>query len=151
MRALIVLLWRASLRISEASALAESDLDPLHGSVLVRRRKGGTGQFRASSNKAVSDPSLEHSCLQLSALRFVPELPGSSRGTSAATSPRVNGRREHMGNLPGPAVSPYAAPRHFARRSSVHNRREGKGRYPLFSTSNLYRPGGLRQAPARAA
>ena len=78
MRALIVLLWRASLRISEALALVESDLDALHGSVLVRRGKGGTGQFRASSNKAVSDPSLEHSCLQLSALRFVPELPGSS-------------------------------------------------------------------------
>jgi hypothetical protein len=78
MRALIVLLWRASLRISEASALAESDLETLHGSVLVRRGKSGTGQFRASSNKAVSDPSLEHSCLQLSALRFVPELPGSS-------------------------------------------------------------------------
>jgi integrase len=77
MRALIVLLWRASLRISEALALAESDLDALHGSVLVRRGKGGTGQFRAS-NKAVIDPSLEHSCLQLSALRFVPELPGSS-------------------------------------------------------------------------
>jgi hypothetical protein len=32
MRALIVLLWRASLRISEALALAESDLDALHGS-----------------------------------------------------------------------------------------------------------------------
>jgi hypothetical protein len=32
----------------------------LHGSVVVRRGKGGTGQFRASSNKAVSDPSLEH-------------------------------------------------------------------------------------------
>jgi hypothetical protein len=38
-----------------------------------------------------------------------------------------------------------------AARSSVHNRREGKGGYPLLSTSNLYRPGGLRQAPGRAA
>jgi hypothetical protein len=31
-----VLLWRASLRISEALAVAESDLDALRGSVLAR-------------------------------------------------------------------------------------------------------------------
>jgi site-specific recombinase XerC len=41
MRALIVLLWRAGLRISEALALAESDLDPHRGAVLVRHGKGG--------------------------------------------------------------------------------------------------------------
>jgi site-specific recombinase XerD len=40
-RALIVLLWRAGLRISEALALAESDLDHMAGGVLVRRGKGG--------------------------------------------------------------------------------------------------------------
>ena len=40
-RALIVMLWRAGLRISEALALAESDLDPARGSILVRRGKGG--------------------------------------------------------------------------------------------------------------
>jgi site-specific recombinase XerD len=39
-RALIVLLWRAGLRISEALSLAESDLDPSRGSVLVRQGKG---------------------------------------------------------------------------------------------------------------
>jgi site-specific recombinase XerD len=38
---LIVVLWRAGLRISEALALTESDLDPGRGSVLVRRGKGG--------------------------------------------------------------------------------------------------------------
>jgi integrase len=41
LRALIVLLWRAGLRISEALALQESDLDPSRGAVLVRRGKGG--------------------------------------------------------------------------------------------------------------
>lgn len=41
MRPLIVLLWRAGLRISEALALAESDLDRSRGCVLVRRGKGG--------------------------------------------------------------------------------------------------------------
>ena len=40
-RGLIVVLWRAGLRISEALALAESDLEPGRGSLLVRRGKGG--------------------------------------------------------------------------------------------------------------
>ncbi len=42
LRGLIVLLWRAGLRISEALALAESDLDHARGAILVRRGKGGT-------------------------------------------------------------------------------------------------------------
>jgi site-specific recombinase XerD len=41
LRALIVILWRAGLRISEALALAESDLEPERGSMLVRHGKGG--------------------------------------------------------------------------------------------------------------
>jgi site-specific recombinase XerC len=40
-RALTVLLWRAGLRISEGLSLAESDLDPSRGSILVRCGKGG--------------------------------------------------------------------------------------------------------------
>ena len=35
LRGLIVVLWRAGLRISEALALTESDLDPGRGVVLV--------------------------------------------------------------------------------------------------------------------
>jgi integrase len=41
LRALIVLLWRSGLRISEALSLQESDLDASRGAVLVRRGKGG--------------------------------------------------------------------------------------------------------------
>ena len=41
LRALIVLLWRAGLRISEALALQESDPDRSRGAILVRRGKGG--------------------------------------------------------------------------------------------------------------
>ena len=41
LRALIVVLWRAGLRIHEALALTESDLDRRRGSLLVRRGKGG--------------------------------------------------------------------------------------------------------------
>jgi Phage integrase family len=41
LRGLIVVLWRAGLRIHEALALAEADLDARRGSLLVRRAKGG--------------------------------------------------------------------------------------------------------------
>jgi site-specific recombinase XerD len=40
-RALIVLLWRAGLRISEALAPTETDLDSTRGLILVRQGKGG--------------------------------------------------------------------------------------------------------------
>jgi integrase len=39
----IVVLWRAGLRISEALALSESDLDSGRGAVLVRRAKAAGG------------------------------------------------------------------------------------------------------------
>jgi site-specific recombinase XerD len=41
LRALIVLLWRAGLRVGGALALQESALDPTRGAILVRRGKGG--------------------------------------------------------------------------------------------------------------
>ena len=41
LRGLIVVMWRAGLRIQEALALGESDLDLRRGSLLVRRGKGG--------------------------------------------------------------------------------------------------------------
>ena len=41
MRAFIVLLWRAGLRINEALSVTEHDLEPRAGSVLVRHGKGG--------------------------------------------------------------------------------------------------------------
>jgi integrase len=41
LRALIVILWRAGLRIGEALPLAETDLDQARGAVLVRNGKGG--------------------------------------------------------------------------------------------------------------
>ena len=40
LRALIVILWRAGLRIQEALLLAEADLDHRRGALLVRRGKG---------------------------------------------------------------------------------------------------------------
>jgi site-specific recombinase XerD len=40
LRGLIVVMWRAGLQISETLALAESDLDPARGAILVRHGKG---------------------------------------------------------------------------------------------------------------
>jgi site-specific recombinase XerD len=65
MRALIVILWRAGLRIHEALLLAETDLEPRRGSILVRRGKGGkrrevgmtTGAGNNSSPGATSGPA----------------------------------------------------------------------------------------------
>ena len=41
LRGLIVVLWRAGVRIDEALALREADLDRRRGSILVRRGEGG--------------------------------------------------------------------------------------------------------------
>jgi site-specific recombinase XerD len=41
LRALIAVLWRGGLRVHEALALSERDLDPRRGSVLVANGKGG--------------------------------------------------------------------------------------------------------------
>src|SRR5947209_512504 len=41
LRGLIVVLWRAGLRISEALALLETDLDQPRGAILVRQGKAG--------------------------------------------------------------------------------------------------------------
>ena len=40
LRGMIIVLWRAGLRISEALALNETDLDPERGALLVRHGKG---------------------------------------------------------------------------------------------------------------
>jgi integrase len=41
LRALVVILWRAGLRVQEALALADADPDQRRGALLVRRGKGG--------------------------------------------------------------------------------------------------------------
>jgi integrase len=57
-RALIVVLWRAGLRIGEALALAESDLDRTTGAILyhpVRRRQTSREQLQLLRRRG--DPS----------------------------------------------------------------------------------------------
>lgn len=54
-RAVIAVLWRAGLRISEALALSETDVDPARGSVLIGH---GTGETRREVG--IDDGGCEH-------------------------------------------------------------------------------------------
>jgi site-specific recombinase XerD len=45
-RGLIVVLWRAGLRINEALMLTESDVEPRRAAILVRHGKGGVCRYR---------------------------------------------------------------------------------------------------------
>jgi integrase len=66
LRAMIVVLWRAGLRLQEALALAEHDLDPRRGSLLVRRGWAGSGARSAwttgSGNGCAPGSPLGPSC-----------------------------------------------------------------------------------------
>lgn len=88
-RALIVLLWRSGLRVSEALALAESDLHEATGGVLVRRGKGGklreVGMDRWAWQQL--EPWLEHRVtLPVGALLCVINGPTAGRPWSLAAA-----------------------------------------------------------------
>lgn len=55
LRALIVVLWRAGLRIQEALALTETDLDPQRASITIRHGKGGRRREVGLDNWAWTD------------------------------------------------------------------------------------------------
>jgi integrase len=56
LRGIIVVLWRAGLRISEALALNETDLDPERGSLLVRHGKGDKRRDRSRARDPLLRP-----------------------------------------------------------------------------------------------
>lgn len=57
-RALIAVLWRGGLRISEAPALNETDLDERRGALLVRHGKGAKRR-EASPLETAAQPALQ--------------------------------------------------------------------------------------------
>jgi integrase len=90
LRATIVVLWRAGLRIQEALALAEHDLDLRRGSLLVRHGKGGRRREVSGSYRAGRVRRRAH------------ERSGARKGANRA--PRVRGPlrtsgRRHGGSL----------------------------------------------------
>jgi hypothetical protein len=101
-RAMIIVLRRAGLRVWEALALAEHDLDPRRGSLLVRNGKGPSlggrhGRVGAGSNSARGWPR-------------APSCP-SARCSASSTAPPAAGRgrvppsaRSSAGSPPTPAL-----------------------------------------------
>src|SRR5215210_615690 len=110
LRALIVLLWRAGLRIHEALALTEGDLDQRRGSLLIRHGKGGRRrevgldtwgweelrpwlelrrEFRAESGRSgMADAGLELALHSSSGSRGPPRTPGRRSGQPRVIVPR---------------------------------------------------------------
>jgi len=98
LRGVMILLWRAGLRSSEALALAETDLDRQRGAILVRAGKGGRRREVGMDRWAWEqlDPWLElRRTLPVGALFCV--VRGATRGRPRATSaprpPRTRSQR----------------------------------------------------------
>ena len=88
-RGLIAILWRAGLRISEALALTESDLDPKTGSALVRAGKGGKRRIVGMDDWAWEHVRrwTEHRIqLPIGPLFCIPAGPTRGRGWSATAA-----------------------------------------------------------------
>ena len=119
LRGVIVVLWRAGLRISEALALAESDLDRERGAVLVRHGKGGKRREVGMDRWAWEqlDPWLElRASLPVGVLFCVLRGPTCGRPCAPAGI-RVQLRRAaSAGRGPSP-VRPASAPPRARRRN----------------------------------
>ena len=123
LRGVIIVLWRAGLRISEALALSESDLDRERGAVLVRRGKGGkrreVGMDRWAWDQL--DPWLEfRASLPVGALFCV--LRGPTRGRPCAPA-GIRGQLRGAAQLAG--VRRRFAPHQLHHAHAVEMSREG--------------------------
>jgi integrase len=119
----IVVLWRAGLRISEALALQESDLDETRPAVLVRRRKGGkrreVGMDRWAWNQL--EPWLRvRAGLPVGALFCVLRGPTPRLGLLAHRDPGAVTQRRSRGRCEAPVRAAPAPSR--ARRRAVPRR-----------------------------
>jgi hypothetical protein len=83
LRALIVLLWRAGLRIHEALALTEGDLDQRRGSLLIRRARAGAAARSAWTRGDGKNSGPGSSCGP--SFRLVPCFASSPARRAAAT------------------------------------------------------------------
>jgi site-specific recombinase XerD len=123
LRAVIVVLWRAGLRISEALALRESDLDRHRGAVLVRAGKGGkrreVGMDRWAWERL--EPWLElRRALPVGALLCV--LRGPTRGRPCAPA-GIRGQLRAAAESAG--VRRWFAPHQLRHAHAVEMSREG--------------------------
>jgi integrase len=120
-RALIVVLWRAGLRISEALSPTESDLDHARGSILIRRGKGGRRRevgLDAWAWQHLNAWLEVRVVMRVGALLCVIDGPTQGRPWSA-TAARATLRR--LASVPG--VRRRFAPHQYADRSFMPTRR----------------------------
>ena len=97
LRGLIVVLWRAGLRINEALTLTEADLDRRRGSLLVRRGKGGRRRQVGMDDWAGN--SSRRGCRRVSNCR-------SGRCSASSPDRRADGRGRPPLRAPRCAASP---------------------------------------------
>ena len=105
LRALIVILWRAGLRIGEALDLAETDLDASRGAVLVRRGKGGRRREVGMDRWAWSqlEPWIAvRRQLPVGALSPPPHPPNSQKQTPSKKAPNKNTQQAPAPRHPTP-------------------------------------------------
>jgi site-specific recombinase XerD len=123
LRALVVLLWRAGLRISEALALQERDLDRSRGAVLIRRGKGGKRREVGMDRWAWShlDPWLELR-RELPVGRLFCVVRGPTRGRPCASA-GIRAQLHHAAAVAG--VRCRFAPHQLRHSHAVEMSREG--------------------------
>jgi site-specific recombinase XerD len=123
LRAIMVVLWRAGLRISEALALSESDMDRRRGAVVVRAGKGGKRRDVGMDRWAWEqlDPWLElRAGLPVGALFCV--LRGPTRGRPCASA-GIRSALHHAAAAAG--VRRRFAPHQLRHAHAVEMSREG--------------------------
>jgi hypothetical protein len=126
LRAMIVVLWRAGLRVQQGLALTERDLDQRRGSILVRSGKGGVAARSAwTSGAGAAAPWLAARAeLPVGPLSCVIDGATRSKAWSAAAV------RTEFRRLAGPWRRPERRPR-----------------APIRGSANLLAEGGLCPIP----
>ena len=126
LRGLIVVLWRAGLRISEALALNESDLDVKRGAILVRHGKGGKRREVGMDRWAWEQlgPWLQlRTALPVGALFCVLRRPTAGRAWAPAGARSqlhlAAAQRGRTASVRAPSVAPRARGRDVTRRGAA--------------------------------
>jgi len=97
LRGFIIVLWRAGLWISEALALAETDLDRQRGAVLVRAGKGGSrrevGWTAGRGSSPIPGSSCAGRCRSARCFELCAARPAGGRARRPASAPSCTGPR----------------------------------------------------------
>ena len=137
-RAMIVVLWRAGLRVQEALALIEADLDERRGALLVRHGKGGRRReigMDAWGWEQLRPWLTARADLPVGALFCVIDGPTRGRAWSvcappAPPRPRARARPRRRGAEHHPAPARSRQPRHHLDLPAGHRHRGDHRRRP---------------------